>query len=115
MAGIIGRHVCGLFGASGETLDYTVKVMPLYAWGFLLTAFNTILSAYLFSTKRTLHAVILNTLRSFVVNTFVILVFPMIFGNGVIWHTFGISEAIIAAIAVLLVMLSERRGIVFKQ
>lgn len=112
---VIGRQVCGLFGASGETLDYTVNVMPLYAWGFLLTAFNTILSAYLFSTKRTTHAIILNTLRSFIVNTFVILVFPIVFGNDVIWHTFGISEAIIAMVAVLLVVLSERHGIVFKQ
>ena len=110
---VIGKHVCGLFGASGETLEYTVSVMPLYSWGFLFTAFNTILSAYLFSTKRITYAVVINTLRSFAVNTFVILVFLVIFGNGIIWHTFGISEAIITAVAVFSVVVSERHGIVF--
>lgn len=111
----IGRPICGLFGATGETLDYTVRVMPLYAWGFLLTAFNTIISAYLFSTKRTTHAVVINVLRSFIVNTFVILVLPLIFGNGVIWHTFGVYEAIVLIVAIILVRVSERNGGVFKQ
>ena len=111
----LSRPICGLFGATGETLDYTVKVMPLYAWGFLLTAFNTIISAYLFSTERTTHAGIINVLRSFAVNTFVILVFPLIFGNLVIWHTFGTYEAIVLVAAVALVLISERHGIVFKQ
>lgn len=111
---LIGGPICGLFGADGETLEYTVRVLPMYAWGFVFTAFNTITSAYLFSTKRTAHAVVVNFLRSFVCNSFVILVFPLIFGEGIIWNTFGISEVLVLIVAVTLVTVSERHGIVFK-
>lgn len=110
----IGGKICGLFGATGEALAYTVRVLPFYAWGFIVTALNTIVSAYLFSTKRTAQALVVNVLRSFVVNTFVILLFPQLFGDGVIWHTFGISESIVLLAAILLLAYSERRGIDFK-
>ncbi|MGN1078342.1 MAG: MATE family efflux transporter [Candidatus Gallimonas sp.] len=105
----VGRPICGLFGATGETLDYTVRVLPFYAAGFVFTAVNTMISTYLFSTKRTTLAVVLNTLRSFAVNTFVILVFPMIFGSGIVWYTFVCYEGIVAVASSLLLVLSERR------
>lgn len=110
----IGRYVCHLFGADPETLDFTVKAMPLYAWGFIIMSFNTIISAYLYSTKRTKQANVINVLRSLLVNTAIILLLPQVFGSGIVWYTFGIYEAIVLAVAVILLKHSERDGIIYK-
>ena len=97
-----------LFGANEETLQFTVQSMPFYSWGFIVMSFNTIISAYLYSTTRTKPAVIINTLRSLIVNTAVIRILPAVFGSGVIWFTFGIYEAVVLVIAAFLVRRAER-------
>lgn len=110
----VGTPICHLFGADQSTLEFTVAKMPLYSWGFVIMSFNVLISAYLYSTKRTKQAVIINLLRGVVVNTLVIFLLPMLFGANAIWFTFGIYELIILAIAVLLLKDSEKQGIVFK-
>lgn len=99
---VIGESVCRLFGIDGETLLYTVQVMRFYSVGYIAVAVTTIVSAYLYSTTRTAQAVILNAVRSFAVNVLVILLFPVVFGNGIIWWTFLIYETIMAAISLLM-------------
>lgn len=111
---IFGSNICRLFGADGETLEYTVQAMPIYALGFLVMAFNTMISAYLYSTKRTKQAVVINVLRSFVLNTVAILAIPKIFGSSVVWYAFAVYEAIVLVIAVILLRYSERNGIIYK-
>ena len=102
-----------LFGADAATLAYTVRVMPLYSWGFVVVGFTTNISSYLYSTKRSREADVISILRSFVFNTLVILLLPRILGGDVIWHTFGIAEAVVLLISVILLKRSERSGIVF--
>lgn len=106
----IGGAVCQLFGADEQTLAFTIKAMPLYAWGFVITAFNTMISAYLYSTTRTKQAIIINTLRSFVVNTVVILGLPALLGSNIIWHTFGVYESIVLLVAVLLLRQAKKHS-----
>ena len=110
----VGGPVCTMFGADPVTLDYTVASMPKYAWGFSVMALNTIISAYLYSTKRSTQAIVMNVLRSFVFDIAVIVVLPEIFGPEIIWHTFGIFEAMVLAAAVVLLKSSEKNGVVFK-
>ena len=88
--------------------------MPKYAWGFSIMALNTIISAYLYSTKRSKQAIIMNILRSFVFNLAVIILMPMVFGAEAVWHTFGIYELLVLAAAVMLLKSSEKNGVVFK-
>ena len=102
-----------LFGADAATLTYTVRVMPLYSRGFVVVGFTTNISSYLYSTKRSREADVISILRSFVFNTIVILLLPRILGGDVIWHTFGIAEAVVLLISVILLKRSERSGIVF--
>lgn len=111
---ILGSHVCVLFGADDETLAFTIQTMPKYSVGFIVMAFNTIISAYLYSTKRTNQANIINVLRSFIVNTIIILALPSIFGSNIIWYTFAIYEAIVLAAAYILLRRSEKNGIIYK-
>ena len=92
---IFGMKICELFGADEKTLEYTVETMPLYSLGFIMMSFNTMISAYLFSTKRSKQADTINILRSFVINSIIILNLSKIFGSEIIWHTFGIYEGIV--------------------
>ena len=111
---IIGGPICKLFGADPVTLDFTVQSMPQYAWGFIIMALNTMISAYLYSTKRTRESVVLNVCRSFVFNSLAITLLPLLFGNGIIWFTFGIAEILTFIVAFILLKYSERNGIVFR-
>lgn len=111
---VFSRPICILFGADTTTLEYTLQVMPYYTWGFVVMAFNVMISAYLYSTERSVYSIIINVLRSIVASVAVIMLLPMIFGVDIIWFTFGIYEAVVLVVAVLLLKHSERNGIVFE-
>ena len=80
----------------------------------MVVGLTTNISSYLYSTKRSREADIISILRSFVFNTLVILLLPRILGGDIIWHTFGIAEAIVLLISVGLLKRSERNGVDFK-
>lgn len=111
---VLDAPICLLFGVTGETLAYTVSEMPVYAFSFVFMALNTIISAYLYSTKRTQAAVTLNILRSFVFTMAAILLLPRFFGTGIVWYTAAIYEAASLLAAVALVWWTERNGIVYR-
>ena len=111
---VVGGAVCALFGADQTTLDYTVRMMPLYSWAFVVVGLTTNISSYMYSTKRSHKADIISILRSFVFNTLIILLLPRILGGDVIWRTFGIAEAMVLLISVGLLKRSERNGIDFR-
>ena len=106
----LGRPICVLFNSDPETLEYILQIMPLYSWGFVVMALNVMISAYLYSTERSGYAILINFLRSIVVSVAVIMIFPMIFGSSDIWFTFGIYEAIILVISMLLLIRAEKNG-----
>lgn len=109
----IAKPICSLFGAAEETLNFTLTAMPQYAWGFIIFSMNVMISAYLYSTKRSVQAAVINFLRSFLVNSVMILLLPILFGNGIIWSSFGIYEVIVLVIAVVLLKRSEKNGIAY--
>lgn len=111
---LLGGTICALFGADSATLDFTVRVMPLYSWGFVAVGITSNISSYLYSTKRSKQADTISILRSFIFNTIVILLLPMIFGGNIVWHCFGIAETIVMLISFILLKRSERDGIVFQ-
>lgn len=111
---VIFPHIlCSLFGADAQTIDFTSIHMWEYCWGFIIGSLNTIISAYFYSTKRSGQAIVLNVLRSLVINSIVILCIPQIFGKALVWHTFGIYEILVWIIAILMKKLSEKNGITY--
>ena len=111
---IVGRPICTMFGADSNTLEFTLSCMPKYAWGFSVMALNTVISAYLYSTKRSVQAIVMNILRSFVLDLAAIILLPELFGQEIIWHSFGIYELAVLLVAVILVRRSEKNGVVFR-
>ena len=110
----VGGPICKMFGADAATLACTVQYMPRYAWGFIIMSVNTLISAYLYSTKRTKQAVILNVCRSFLLDSAVIFAVPAIFGGSAVWLTMGIYEGLALVLGIVLLRTSERNGIVFR-
>lgn len=108
------RPICGLFGMDAATIDFTVKLLPKYIWGFLAVAPNMMISAYLYSTKRSAQAVTLNICRNIVFNSIIIFLIPAIFGSDAVWFAMGIYECLALVVAVALLKSSEKNGVVFK-
>lgn len=110
----IGGYVGKLFGADEDTSAFIAKVLPMYGWGFIIMSFNILISAYLYSTKRTKEAVIVNILRSVVFTISTILLLPPLFGGDIIWYTFGIYEVLSLIAAFIIMRVSERHGIIYR-
>lgn len=111
---LFDHQICALFGADEATFEYTIKYLPQYAWAFIVAGLNTMISAYLYSTKRSTQAIILNTARSLVLNTLIITGLPAIVGGGIVWFTFGIAECVVLVLAAVLLKFSERNGIIYR-
>lgn len=110
----VGGGICSLFGADEKTLQFTVAHMPQYAWGFIIMALNTIVSSYFYSTKRSRQAIVINVLRSFILNSLVIVLVPFLFGAQTVWYTFGIYESLVFLVGIILLKFSERHGAVYR-
>lgn len=110
----VGKPICNLFDTGKETSEFIIAVLPKYAWGFVPMALNTIISSYLYSTKRTIASVVANICRSFLFTFPVVFLLPTLFGASVIWFAFGICECFSLVVSILCLILSERKGIVYR-
>lgn len=106
---VFGKPICKLFGADEVTSSFTLLNMKKFAWAFIVSGFNIIVSAYLYSTKHSLTAIILNLVRSFVAPLISILWLPSVIGEKIIFYTFGISESIVAVLAVVLLVVTLKK------
>lgn len=111
---LMGRPAAILFGAEASTVDIVVSVMPKYCTNFLFATASAVIASYLFSTKRTSYAVILNICRSIVFNFICINFLPLVFGKSFVWYTVAVAEGICLIIAILLWKISEKKGIVYR-
>ena len=110
---ITGRAICLMFGADNAATELAITAIPKYGWSFLFGAMNTIISAYLYSTKRTKEAVIVNILRGFIFTPLCVVILSLLSGGGMIWFTVGIAEAITFVSAWAIMKHSEKGGIKF--
>lgn len=115
VAVLLSRQICTLFGTDAATQKYVLKVVQKFAVGFIAMALNVMISSYLYSTERSSLALRISVLRSVVVNVAIILILPRIFGEGVIWFSLLIYEAIVLIISVILLKRSEQKGIYIKE
>ncbi len=112
---IFAAPLCRIFGAEGDTLMFASKNMWKFICGIIFAGINSMISVYFYSTKRSVQAIILNVLRSFVINTLVISTFPKVFGGDIIWFTFSIYECIILLIGIGMKLFFERHGLYFRE
>lgn len=108
-----GTAICNLFGAEQAAMETAVSAMPKYGWAFIFASLNTIISAYLYSTKRTKESVAVNVLRGFIFIPLCVWLLSLAFGGSFIWFTIGIAEALVFVIAIIILKRSEKDGVTF--
>lgn len=104
-----------MFGANQMATDIAVTAIPQYCWAFLFASLNTILSSYLYSTKRTKESVIVNVLRGLIFTPLCIITISFVSKGAAIWFTVGIAEAITFIVATWIVSRSEKNGVRFEK
>lgn len=109
----IGQPICFIFGADKTAVSIVIDALPKYCLNFVFAASNAVIASYLFSTKRTQYAVVLNICRSVVFNFICINFLPAFFGKSFVWYTVAIAEAVCLVIAIMLWRASERKGIIY--
>ena len=105
---LLSRPICMLFGAEGETLNCVVTALPMYAWGFIIQAFNMMIVSYLYSTERATRATVISLLRGIVFAVAVTFAVPAIFHGNSVWFTMGIYEVMSLIVAVMLLKTQSR-------
>ncbi len=110
---VLGGAICKMFGADQDTTDMAIAAIPKFGWAFLLASLNTIISAYLYSTKRTKESVGINILRGFVFIPLAVILLSFLSNGAVLWYTVGIAEAVTLAAAVGIMRHSEKNGVQF--
>lgn len=111
---VIGRPICILFGANDAAIEIVKLSLPKYCLNYVFAACSSVIGAYLFSTKRTPYAIVLNICRSLVFNSLCINILPRLFGYDFVWYTVAVAEGICLAIALTLKKISERNGIIYR-
>ncbi len=109
----LGKPACILFDADASAVDIVIKSLPKYCLNFVFATESAILASYLFSTKRTKQATVLNISRSLLFNSLCINLLPLVFGAEFVWYTTAVAEAICLMIAIVLWKTSERNGIYY--
>lgn len=115
LVSLTGRFICALFNSDPQLADIAAAALPRFAWSFLFISLNLMISAYLYSTKRTVQAVIIAVFRCIILNSACILILSAAFGGAIVWFTPGIAEAAAFVIALILWKRSEKDGMILSK
>ncbi len=111
---LMGKPVSIMFGANSAAVKLVESSLPKYCLNFIFATSSAVIASYLFSTKRSQYATVLNISRSFIFNFLCITFLPKIFGAEFVWYTVAVAELICLVIAITLWRFSEKNGIIFK-
>lgn len=82
---------------------------------WLFASVNTVLSAYLYSTKRTKEAVAVNVLHGLIFTPLCVVALSFLTNGALLWLTVGIAEAITFVSAMAITKRSENGGVKFEK
>lgn len=111
---VIGAPICRLFGVDAASTPIVIASLPKFCLNFVFAAMSTVVSAYLYSTKRTQYAIPLNICRGVIFNVLCINTLPLIFGYDFVWYSMAVAEAICLILAIVLQKMSEKNGIIYR-
>lgn len=112
---LLSKSICQIFGADAAAMKLAISAIPKYCWAFLFASMNTVLSAYLYSTKRTKESVAVNVLRGLIFTPLSVMALSFLTNGTLLWFTIGIAEAITFISAMAITKHSEQSGIKFEE
>ena len=110
---LLDKPICRMFGADAMATELAASAIPQYCWAFLFASLNTVLSAYLYSTKRTKESVAVNVLRGLIFTPLCVVALSFLTSGALLWFTVGIAEAITFVSAMAITKRSESSGVKF--
>lgn len=81
----------------------------------MFASVNTVLSAYLYSTKRTIEAVAVNVLRGLIFTPLCVVALSFLTNGALLRFTVGIAEAVTFISAMAITKHSEQGGVTFEK
>ena len=104
---IVRGGISKVFGASDEVAAEVGNILPLFIAGFLFVAFSRISTAYFYATGNTWRAYIVIYGEPLCL-LLLLLLLPNFMGITGTWLSVPLSQALLAAVAVLLIFLYDR-------
>lgn len=99
---LFGKPIIHIFNREPALVRLASESLSVYGVSFLFAAVNMIFTTYHLASKRTSKALVIASLRSFVVNVAFIFLLPSVFGRQALWTGIIAAEAAVTAIAVLM-------------
>ena len=99
---LFGKPIIHIFNREPALVRLASESLSVYGISFLFAAVNMIFTTYHLASKRTSKALVIASLRSFVVNVAFIFLLPSVFGRQALWTGIIAAEAAVTAIAVLM-------------
>lgn len=94
--------VVRLFNSEPALVEMASNALPVFAVSFLFMSVNWIFTAYFYSTKRTVKSNVIAISRGVVVKALAIFCVPMVLGNGAVWYSVAVAEAVTSAVCLML-------------
>lgn len=96
------RPVIQIFSRDAGLVEAASQALPVFSLSFLPMALNLVVTAYLYSTKRTLQADVIAVCRGIAVKAAAIFSIPLLLGSGAIWTAPLAAEVLTLLLALLL-------------
>ena len=104
---LFDRPIIQVFSPDADLVRTAAGALPLFSLSFLPMALNLVCTAFLFSTKRTLPASVIDVSRGIVVKALAIFALPALLGSGAIWSAPLAAEVLTLLLASLLLRSSR--------
>lgn len=106
---LLAPLICEMFRADAATTKVVLSALPKYSLYALFGCLNVMLASYLYSTKRTRDALIINICRSFLFCSFSVCLMPVVLGSWAIWYAVPATEALTLAVALGLMAKNKKQ------
>ena len=105
---LVRNVISGVFGASAEVSAEVGRILPVFIAGFVFVAFSRIATAFFYATDSSRRAYII--IYGEPVCLLVLLLFlPRLLGVFGVWLAVPLSQAVLALVGALLILLYDRR------
>lgn len=96
---VFGKNIISIFNTDPKLIEIAYNCIIVYGINFIFASVNIVYTTYYLATGMTKPAIVIAVLRSFIVNTICIFIFPAIFGINAIWVGMIFAELIVMIFA----------------
>ena len=96
---VFGKNIIAIFNNDPQLIEIAYNCIIIYGINFIFASINIVYTTYYLATGMTKPAIIIAVLRSFIINTICIFLFPAVFGINAIWIGMIFAEMIVMIIS----------------